>query len=36
MKEEIKCLKKTGIILALSLASTSLMAVEYMDAAWAQ
>jgi len=32
MKEEIKCLKKTGIILA----STSLMAVEYMDAAWAQ
>ncbi len=28
--------KKTGIILALSLASTSLMAVEYMDAAWAK
>ncbi len=29
-------LKKTGIILALSLASTSLMAGEYMDAAWAK
>ena len=31
-----KMFKKTGIILALSMLSTSLMAAEYMDAAWAK